>query len=82
MKDFHSFVRKLLMGWLLVYTALLLPGLGKGLFLYVISDFTMPTKHYFDIISTIYQGALWLVPTAFLLVAYYLSRPKSRFLQG
>ncbi|MCE3234733.1 MAG: hypothetical protein K0Q50_913, partial [Vampirovibrio sp.] len=28
------------------------------------SDFTMPTKHYFAIISTIYQGALWLVPTA------------------
>ncbi|MCE3236673.1 MAG: hypothetical protein K0Q50_2864 [Vampirovibrio sp.] len=82
MKDFHSFVKKLLMGWVLVYMGLLLPGLGRGIFLYVISDFTMPTKHYFAIISTIYQGALWLVPTAFLLVAYYLSRPNRRYLQG
>lgn len=82
MKDFHSFVRKLLLGWIAIYAVLLLPGLVKGVFLYIISDFTMPTKHYFGIISTIYQGALWLVPTAFLLVAYFLSRPNRRYLQG
>ena len=79
MKDFHTLVRRLLAVWLVVYALLLLPGLCKGLLLYIISDFTMPAKHYVDIIFTIYRGAIWLVPTAFLLVAYYLSRPKGRY---
>ena len=79
MKDFHALVRSLLMVWLVVYALVLLPGLVNGLFFYIISDFTMPAKHYVDIIFTIYRGAIWMVPTAFLLVAYYLSRPKGRF---
>lgn len=83
MKDFHSFVSKLLLVWMALYLLLLAPGLVKGLLVYVVSDFDMPEKHYLDIIATIYQGALWLVPTAFLWVAYFLSRPNNRrFLQG
>jgi hypothetical protein len=64
---------------LVVYALVLLPGLCQGLLFYVISDFNMPAKHYVDIIFTIYRGAIWMIPTAFLLVAYYLSRPKGRF---
>ena len=82
MKDFHSFISKLLLVWMGVYLLLLAPGLVKGLLVYLLFDFDMPEKHYLDIISTVYQGALWLVPTAFLWVAYFLSRPNRRFLQG
>ena len=46
----------------------------------MIFDFSMPVKHALDIMNTIHLGALWLVPTGFLWVAYYLSRPKSHFL--
>jgi hypothetical protein len=82
MKDFHSFVSKLLVVWMGIYAMLLVPGLLKGLIFYVISDFHMPASHYLDIISTIYQGLLWLVPTTFLWIAYVLSRPNRRYLQG
>ena len=82
MKDFHAFVRTTLTIWLAIYLLFLLPGLVTGLFHFVVSDFFMPAKHYLDIINTIYQGALWLVPTGFLWLAYYLSRPDRRFLRG
>ena len=82
MKDFHSMVRKLLMLWLAVYAILILPGLLQGLAYFVLCDFTMSAKHYLAIINTIHLGVLWLVPTGFLWVAYYLSRPKNRFLGG
>lgn len=80
MKDFHALVKILMTLWLAVYAMLVLPGLLQGLAFFVIFDFSMPAKHYLDIINTIHLGALWLVPTGFLWVAYYLSRPKSYFL--
>jgi hypothetical protein len=82
MKDFHGFVKKLLAVWLSCYAVILLPGLLKGLVMYIISDFTMPGKHYSDIINTIHIGALWLIPTAFLLVSFLLSRPGKRLIQS
>ncbi|WP_303673349.1 hypothetical protein [Vampirovibrio chlorellavorus] len=82
MKDFHGFVSKLLGVWLVCYALILMPGLLKGLVMFVLADFTMPAKHYFDIISTIHRGALWLIPTVFLAVSYYLSRPGKKMLQG
>lgn len=78
MKDFHEFVSKLLILWLGCYALILLPGLLKGFFMFVLADFTMPAKHYFDIINTVYTGALWLIPTVFLAVSYYLSRPDRK----
>lgn len=78
MKDFHRFVEKLLTLWLAFYAVILAPGLLKGLAIYVISDFILPAKHYLDIMNTVHTGALWLVPTAFLLVAYCLSRPGKK----
>lgn len=82
MKDFHGFVKKLLSVWLVCYALIWLPGLLKGLLVFVLADFTMPAKHYFDIISTIHRGALWSIPTVFLAIAYTLSRPGKRMLQG
>lgn len=82
MKDFHSVVRLILTLWLVVYAMLILPGLVQGLAFYVMCDFSMPAKHALDIINTIHLGALWLLPTAFLWVAFYLSRPKNRYLGG
>jgi hypothetical protein len=82
MKDFHSLVKTILNVWMLIYAALLLPGLVRGLVYFVLCDFSMPVKPALDIINTIHLGALWLVPTAFLWVAYYLSRPKNRYLGG
>jgi len=82
MKDFHSLVKTILAGWLVVYAAIVVPGLAQGLAFFVICDFSMPAKHALDIINVIHLGTLWLVPTAFLWVAVYLSRPKNRFLGG
>ncbi len=80
MKDFHQLVRTLLSLWMIVYALLLLPGLLQGLAFFVIFDFSMPVKHALDIMNTFHLGVLWLVPTAFLWVAYYLSSPRNRFL--
>jgi len=80
MQDFHKLVKGLLACWIILYALMILPSLGLGLILYVMSDFSMPVKHALDIINTIHMGALWLVPTCFLWLAYYLSRPKSRVL--
>jgi hypothetical protein len=75
MKDFHEFVSRLLTFWLGCYAFILLPGLLNGLFMFVLADFTLPAKHYFDIINTVYVGSLWLIPTVFLAISCYLSRP-------
>lgn len=78
MNDFHGFLQKLLTGWLVCYTLILLPRVLKGLGVFIISDFTLPTKHYFGIINTIYMGGLWLIPTALLAIAWYLSGPGKK----
>ncbi|WP_373532046.1 hypothetical protein [Vampirovibrio sp.] len=78
MKDFHEFVRKLLMVWLGCYALILLPGLLKGLLMFVLADFTLPAKHYSDIINTVRTGMLWLIPTLFLGASYLLSRPGQK----
>lgn len=78
MNNFHGFVSKLLGYWLVLYALLVLPGLLKGLAIFVLADFTMPAKHYFDIINSIYLGGLWMVPTAFLIVSWYLSGPAKK----
>lgn len=83
MRDYHQWIGKILNGWLLLYALLLAPGLLKGLYFYVISDFIMPAKHYLDIMSTIEIGSLWLIPTGLLMVAYLLSKPsKNSYLGG
>ena len=82
MNDFHGFVKKLLTLWLGCYALILLPGLLWGLAMFILADFTMPAKHYSDIINTIYTGAWWLVPTVFLMVSYALSRPGKNMFQG
>lgn len=80
MKNFHGLTRQLLIAWVFVYLILMLPSFCKGLFFYILSDFTMPASHYLDIIYTATRGLRWLVPTLFLLLAYYLSRPyKSQY---
>ena len=81
MNDFHTFVKKLFLVWLGLYALLLLPGLVKGVAFYVIFDFMLPIKHYLAIMNTLHLGLLWLIPTAFLALAYYLSRPGTNLLQ-
>lgn len=78
MKDFHGFLQKLLTVWLACYALILLPRVLQGLGVFIISDFTLPSKHYFGIINTVYMGGLWLIPTALLAIAWYLSGPGKK----
>jgi hypothetical protein len=78
MSDFHAFVSRLLAIWLVTYVAILLLALAQPLALFVIACFKLSPIEAGSILNTLRTAAFWLIPTAFLWTAYYLSIPQHR----
>lgn len=78
MSQFHHFTGRLLSIWMVLYIGCLTLGLAKPLSLFIISCFDFAPTPYNELLNTLHQALLWLVPTAFLWIAYYLSNPKHK----
>lgn len=76
MKDFHSFVRQLLLAWSVLYVVILLLALAKPLGLFAIAAFDFTPTSYEELMNTLRTAAWWLIPTGFLTLAFTLSVPR------
>ena len=76
MKDFHAFVRQLLLAWLFLYGLVLLASLARPLGLFAIAAFDFTPTSYGELINTLRTAAWWLIPTGFLTLAFTLSAPR------
>jgi hypothetical protein len=76
MKDFHSFVRQLLLAWLALYGMFLLVALAKPLGLFAIAAFDFTPTSYQELVNALRTAAWWLIPTGFLTLAFTLSAPR------
>jgi hypothetical protein len=79
----HALARAILPVWIALYVIPFLWVVAANIGPFVFSGFELSNPHGLEILYGLYKGALWLIPTSFLLILYYCTDPrKVRLQQG